>query len=518
MPAENREVLDDFLLDMDIETITIDDMQPVELPASASGPMSADLSAGDLASSQVMGDLKMDNVTIEEINLGAPAAGGAPSALSGDDGTPRSVTINIGQATIQGDLKGDVQGPVYTSGATVTAEAPAAAPQEVKTNRPVEKKADIHEIEMETLPLPDDETISIDLGAMESLAATATPAPVEPDFLQQGIESDITLGELNKIEEIPEPSMPVLSDSDDIPFEAPQTDAAELVTQPEPEPVPVRQDRPVRQPEKPADVKPETPEVQFSSEDDIIFIDGSELDKMIYGSRASAAVGNISVIEEQEPPIISEPEAPESHEMLITAADLNVREKVPVAEEIITEEIPVSSLDVPPLDEGIIRDNDPAIEETGITVPPAADQAALPEFNIDLSVIPDVEPVEEDEPIALSLDELNNIDISDDQQGFIVETAENRPPAPEDDEKIEISLDELNEIQKDISPERGREERARLIEQQLEGMSIQSREDLRAVLAYLDTLLEELPEDKIREFAKSEYYDLYVKILEKLGI
>ena len=43
-------------------------------------------------------------------------------------------------------------------------------------------------------------------------------------------------------------------------------------------------------------------------------------------------------------------------------------------------------------------------------------------------------------------------------------------------------------------------------------------EDLKKLIKYLDSLLEKLPDDVIKEFAESEYYDLYNKILEKFGI
>ena len=44
------------------------------------------------------------------------------------------------------------------------------------------------------------------------------------------------------------------------------------------------------------------------------------------------------------------------------------------------------------------------------------------------------------------------------------------------------------------------------------------REELRTVLTYMDQLLESLPEDKIEEFAKSEYFDTYKKLFEELGL
>ena len=44
------------------------------------------------------------------------------------------------------------------------------------------------------------------------------------------------------------------------------------------------------------------------------------------------------------------------------------------------------------------------------------------------------------------------------------------------------------------------------------------KQELKTVLAYMDQLLEALPDDKIEEFAKSEYYDTYKKLFKELGL
>ena len=44
------------------------------------------------------------------------------------------------------------------------------------------------------------------------------------------------------------------------------------------------------------------------------------------------------------------------------------------------------------------------------------------------------------------------------------------------------------------------------------------KNNLKTIFKYLDDLLNNLPEDKIKEFAQSEYYDLYTKLLDNLGI
>lgn len=44
------------------------------------------------------------------------------------------------------------------------------------------------------------------------------------------------------------------------------------------------------------------------------------------------------------------------------------------------------------------------------------------------------------------------------------------------------------------------------------------QDDIKSVLVYMDQLLENLPEDKIEEFAKSEHFDTYKKLFNDLGI
>jgi len=44
------------------------------------------------------------------------------------------------------------------------------------------------------------------------------------------------------------------------------------------------------------------------------------------------------------------------------------------------------------------------------------------------------------------------------------------------------------------------------------------KNELKSVLAYMDQLLEALPEDKIKEFANSDYFNTYKKLFEELGL
>jgi len=56
------------------------------------------------------------------------------------------------------------------------------------------------------------------------------------------------------------------------------------------------------------------------------------------------------------------------------------------------------------------------------------------------------------------------------------------------------------------------------IERFVETMPEGKRDIMRKLLKYLDGLFEKLPEDVIKNFAKSEYFDLYSKVMIDLGV
>ena len=44
------------------------------------------------------------------------------------------------------------------------------------------------------------------------------------------------------------------------------------------------------------------------------------------------------------------------------------------------------------------------------------------------------------------------------------------------------------------------------------------KKDVKSVLSYMDQLLESLPEEKMKEFAESEYFEMYNRLFSELGI
>ncbi len=49
-------------------------------------------------------------------------------------------------------------------------------------------------------------------------------------------------------------------------------------------------------------------------------------------------------------------------------------------------------------------------------------------------------------------------------------------------------------------------------------LPVKLKSELRNILSYMDQLLDSLPEEKIEEFAKSEYFDSYKKLFKDLGL
>jgi pilus assembly protein FimV len=51
-----------------------------------------------------------------------------------------------------------------------------------------------------------------------------------------------------------------------------------------------------------------------------------------------------------------------------------------------------------------------------------------------------------------------------------------------------------------------------------DGLSASLKNEIKSVLAYMDKLLEALPEEKIEEFARSEHFEVYKRLFEELGL
>jgi hypothetical protein len=91
-------------------------------------------------------------------------------------------------------------------------------------------------------------------------------------------------------------------------------------------------------------------------------------------------------------------------------------------------------------------------------------------------------------------------------------------------EELDIHRDRVKVLEGRLSVLQDAEARARRLEESIaSGRSSAAAgsvdsEDLKRILTYLDDLLAHLPESKVEEFSQSEYFELYDRILRKLGI
>jgi len=118
---------------------------------------------------------------------------------------------------------------------------------------------------------------------------------------------------------------------------------------------------------------------------------------------------------------------------------------------------------------------------------------------------------DEDESITLNTEELNNI---------LGEVETEVSPEPDVDVSSEtvlpVNTPEVVESQSAIEEPKEVVEQAPQFSSQKTGAI--SEDTLKEIFVYLDNLLEKLPDDEIRKFAESHYYDLYNQIFEKLNL
>ncbi len=123
---------------------------------------------------------------------------------------------------------------------------------------------------------------------------------------------------------------------------------------------------------------------------------------------------------------------------------------------------------------------------------------------------------DEDGPIALSSDELD---------GIVADSREVTPEAPM------MPLSHMDTGADEPSLADNTDKPATVFEEDLDAATLihedahadaaapaPDTEELKSVMTYLDNLLGELPDDVIEKFAQSEYFKMYQKIMDKLGL
>lgn len=202
--------------------------------------------------------------------------------------------------------------------------------------------------------------------------------------------------------------------------------------------------------------------------------------------------------------------------------------------------------------EDIITDGSDAEESESAQVEyiPAADappafeeekEAELTESNIDFLKEDEDENLEtgiSEEPVSKVFNSWDNADSQEEEPTVMEDVASSEPAAEETAgnvaEEPAIETESVPEAEADIpaadslssqevqAAESGlasaAEQASQAAEETKEEIPEELKEEIKTVLSYMDQLLENLPEEKIEEFAKSEQFATYKKLFKELGL
>ena len=154
----------------------------------------------------------------------------------------------------------------------------------------------------------------------------------------------------------------------------------------------------------------------------------------------------------------------------------------------------------------------PKAEELGLEEIAPEDELSLEELPQEPSAEPmELESVGEAQPATAEplelMEELPDLSLDDDQAA---------PSQEASAEPVELEL--MEEAGADPLEELAGQSAAPRPAGPSEELPEDLREDVKSVLSYLDQLLEALPEEKIKQFAQSEYFGVYKRLFEELGL
>ena len=153
----------------------------------------------------------------------------------------------------------------------------------------------------------------------------------------------------------------------------------------------------------------------------------------------------------------------------------------------------------------------PTVESVTNDIPSdeSSDDFSMPESTEDLSVDFTEQDITPEAPLDLPSEELDEEAEANEPTEKVFESEQwNEPEESPVEEPVTSSEPESEGTHSVL-------EKANQIH---ESMPADLKDEIKSVLIYMDQLLENLPEDKIEEFAKSEYFETYKKLFKELGL
>lgn len=224
---------------------------------------------------------------------------------------------------------------------------------------------------------------------------------------------------------------------------------------------------------------------------------------------------DLSYLDDEPSADSADAEVPEG--VVVSGQDTPPAKETPKADEeeaFLKEDSNIESFDIPP--------------EQEIILPEAGDEEVLTD---DAETVPTIHELQKDEDFANPFEDAEHIPELEIEDELIEEPFVADPIIPSqilEETKVEEppeEADELSELEEDSEePELEVAKQETLLQaatrkrEQTVSMPLELKNEIKSVLAYMDQLLEALPEQKIEEFAKSEYFETYKHLFEELGI
>jgi pilus assembly protein FimV len=183
------------------------------------------------------------------------------------------------------------------------------------------------------------------------------------------------------------------------------------------------------------------------------------------------------------------------------------------AEVLPAEELELEGLEELGLDESGLEEvevpEELSLEEPAEVLPAEED---LEELSLEepAEVLPGEDELEELDLEVAAMEEVEGLEVPEAEDVLALDELEESTPQTGEAEDLELTTEEL-----DIPVEESAAGGAQPIS---EALTEDLRSEIKSVLSYFDQLLEALPEDKIKEFAQSEYFVRYQRLFKELGL
>jgi hypothetical protein len=493
----------------------------------------------ELGKGTAFADEEGEELTVEDLDVDLDELGDDNLAVPEDTGALEGLPEMEGEEELDIDADTDIEVSLsdsaivdehYEDLATVEGvpSIPGQAPPKASSDILEKIEQDLNQIKAEIQSLKN-ELVGLGKGGMPSGKGEVAPARAASDGFSQKAEEEtiaLTGDELDNILNTADVTEEVegLEESGESLEEEELPEADLLGEVPEVEVLEEIEPEPLGEPDEEImelgslDLEEETPSDELTLEDSELSLEELE------PSAADDESIEIDIGEksEEEELLIDEPESVEDIEELSLDEDLGTLEGE--TEEI--EEIEELSLEEPEGESELVAES----EEISLAEPAAESELAeIEELDADSS-LEEVEEIEElsleevDAVESLSLEELPGEEETQQEDVLALDDLEDTGLEAEDTEDLELAAEELPipeepedlEVEELGSLEEESEEPQPQASSQVLPQDLQS--DIKSVLSYLDQLFEALPEEKIKEFAQSEYFGIYKRLFEELGL